>query len=189
MSSAEVSYDFSGSRVLVTGGSSGIGTAIATGFADAGARVSITGTRGAASEYDTDLARFAYHPLQMTDKGAIEELAEQLDGLDILVNNAGANFPGGKNEAIPDVFEERNGFVVPTQIPEQKSDVHQDIGVVRVHSHRPLEVPRSSLHVTLKQTDPADHRARVDEVGVQLEAALCGSDAHLDSFIEGARKQ
>ena len=33
-------------------------------------------------------------------------MAASLERLDILVNNAGANLPGGRNEAIPDVFEE-----------------------------------------------------------------------------------
>ena len=37
-----VSFDFIGSNVLVTGGTSGIGHAIATGFAKAGAAVTIT---------------------------------------------------------------------------------------------------------------------------------------------------
>ncbi|UCF46402.1 MAG: SDR family oxidoreductase [Myxococcales bacterium] len=100
------SFDFSGARVLVTGGSNGIGAAIAKGFADAGAQVVITGTRASASEYDGDLSAFEYHQLQLTDKAGIESLAASLDRLDILVNNAGGNFPGGKHEAVPDVFEE-----------------------------------------------------------------------------------
>jgi NAD(P)-dependent dehydrogenase (short-subunit alcohol dehydrogenase family) len=106
MSRAGVSFDFSGSRVLVTGGSSGIGTAIARAFAEAGARVAITGTRPSSGDYDRDLSGFAYHCLAMTDSAGIERLAAGLDGLDVLVNNAGANFPGGRNEAEPDVFEE-----------------------------------------------------------------------------------
>ena len=106
MSCAGVSFDFSGSRVLVTGGSSGIGTAIARAFADADAQVAITGTRPSSADYDRDLSGFAYHSLAMTDSAGIEGLAAGLDGLDVLVNNAGANFPGGRNEALPDVFEE-----------------------------------------------------------------------------------
>lgn len=100
------SFDFSGSKVLVTGGSSGIGAAIARAFADAGAEVVITGTRAAAGEYDGDLSAYEYRQLQLTDKEAIEALAASLDRLDVLVNNAGGNFPGGKHEAVPDVFEE-----------------------------------------------------------------------------------
>ena len=37
-----ISFDFSGTAVLVTGGTSGIGHAIATAFADAGAEVTVT---------------------------------------------------------------------------------------------------------------------------------------------------
>ncbi len=102
----EVRFDFSGSQVLVTGGSSGIGFAIANAFRTAGAEVLITGTRAAASDYDVDLSGFSYRSLQLTDPAAVEALAASLTGLDVLVNNAGANFPGGKNEALPDVFEE-----------------------------------------------------------------------------------
>jgi len=99
-------FDFSGARVLVTGGSNGIGAAIAKAFVDSDADVVITGTRASASEYDGDLSAYEYHQLQLTDKAAIESLASSLDRLDILVNNAGGNFPGGKHEAVPDVFEE-----------------------------------------------------------------------------------
>ncbi len=44
----QVSFDYRGTSVLVTGGTSGIGHAIATAFAAAGASVTVTGTRGAA---------------------------------------------------------------------------------------------------------------------------------------------
>jgi NAD(P)-dependent dehydrogenase (short-subunit alcohol dehydrogenase family) len=106
MSSNRIHFDFSGCRVLVTGGSNGIGLGIATAFHRAGAQVTITGTRGSASEYDHDLDTFRYHRLLMTDGPAIAAFPDQLDGLDVLVNNAGANLPGGKNEYIPEVFEE-----------------------------------------------------------------------------------
>jgi NAD(P)-dependent dehydrogenase (short-subunit alcohol dehydrogenase family) len=99
-------FDFSGARVLVTGGSNGIGAAIASAFADAGAEVAITGKRPSAGEYDGDLSRYEYHQLELGDKAAIEALAASLDRLDVLVNNAGCNFPGGRHEAVPDVFEE-----------------------------------------------------------------------------------
>jgi NAD(P)-dependent dehydrogenase (short-subunit alcohol dehydrogenase family) len=106
MSDANPRFDFGRRRVLVTGGSSGIGAGIARAFLDAGAEVVITGTRSAASEYDADLSAYTYHPLQMTDGAAIEVLARGLPGLDVLVNNAGATLPGGQNEYVPDVFEE-----------------------------------------------------------------------------------
>jgi 3-oxoacyl-[acyl-carrier protein] reductase len=97
-------FDFAGAAVLVTGGTSGIGHAVATTFADAGAGVTITGTRPAASDYDADLARFDYRQLQITDPGSIDALVDSLRRVDVLVNNAGANFPGGRDEWEPDTF-------------------------------------------------------------------------------------
>ncbi len=110
MSHANVQYDFSGSRVLVTGGSSGIGAGTARAFLDAGADVAITGTRASASDYDGDLSRYTYHSLQMTDHEGITRVADAMKGIDILVNNAGANFPGGRSEWEPDAFEESVGI-------------------------------------------------------------------------------
>ena len=106
MNRASVAYDFSGCRVLVTGGSRGIGAAIADAFLGAGAEVAITGTRMSASDYDRDLSAYAYQPLRMTDTDAIRRVADSQGGLDVLVNNAGANLPGGRNEWELDVFEE-----------------------------------------------------------------------------------
>ncbi len=105
MSRGRATFDFSGSRVLVTGGSNGIGYAIATAYRDAGASVLITGTRADPAGYDNDLAGLDYMTLDVRDKAAIQALAAGLPGLDILVNNAGASMPGG-DEWSPEGFEE-----------------------------------------------------------------------------------
>ena len=100
----QLSFDFSGTSVLVTGGTSGIGHAIATAFAASGASVSVTGTRAKAADYDTDLSAFDFRQLQVRDRAAVDALAAEFDSLDVLVNNAGANFPDGGDEWDPDVF-------------------------------------------------------------------------------------
>lgn len=101
-----ISFDYSGVKVLITGGSNGIGYGIACAYRDAGAQVTITGTRASAEDYDTDLSGMDYRQLQVTDNAQIDAVAASLDGLDILINNAGASLPGGKDEYEPDVFEE-----------------------------------------------------------------------------------
>ena len=106
MPSNSVRFDFSGARVLVTGGSNGIGLAIARAFAGAGARVAITGTQARASDYPHDLTAFDYAPLDVRDKAAIARTAGALGALDVLVNNAGANFPFQPSEWDPEVFED-----------------------------------------------------------------------------------
>lgn len=101
------SFDFTDSVVLVTGGTSGIGLAIAHGFADAGGDVIVTGTRDHATDYDADLGRFAYRRLVVDDPASVDALVASLDtlgSLDVLVNNAGANLPGGRDEWDPDAF-------------------------------------------------------------------------------------
>jgi len=104
--SARVRFDFNECNVLVTGGSNGIGLAIASAFADAGAAVTITGTRAHAADYEHDLSRFTYRALQLTDTAAIDALAASFSGLDVLINNAGAALPGGRDEWEPEVFAE-----------------------------------------------------------------------------------
>ena len=54
-----VRYDFTGARVLVTGGTSGIGAGIASAYRAAGAEVTITGTRASPADYEEDLKGFA----------------------------------------------------------------------------------------------------------------------------------
>lgn len=99
-----VSFDFTGTKVLVTGGTSGIGYAVSSAFAGAGASVTVTGTRSSAADYDTELSRFTYAQLEMRDGEAVDALAAGLGTLDVLVNNAGANFPDGLDEWSPEGF-------------------------------------------------------------------------------------
>lgn len=102
---ARVTFDFTGTQALITGGTSGIGYATATLFRDAGATVTITGTKETPDDYDTDLTGMNYRQLILTEQGSIDELVSTTSTLDVLVNNAGANFPGGLNEADPAGFE------------------------------------------------------------------------------------
>lgn len=99
-------HDFAGAHVLVTGGTSGIGAATAAGFREAGAEVTITGTRGSASEYDADLSGYRYFQLDVENKDQIDAVAAALPRLDVLVNNGGFALPSiGLDEWEPDVFD------------------------------------------------------------------------------------
>lgn len=81
--------DFTGQRVLVVGGSSGIGNGIAHGFRARGAHVHVWGTRASAVDYDpeegSDLAGLGYHRVDAGDPDAIEAAPAPFDGLDVLV--------------------------------------------------------------------------------------------------------
>jgi NAD(P)-dependent dehydrogenase (short-subunit alcohol dehydrogenase family) len=99
-----VAFDFTGTSVVVTGGTSGIGHAVAGAFRDAGANVIITGTRPSAADYHVDLGGFGYHPLELTNSSSVDAFVASLDAVDVLVNNAGANFPGGRDEWEPETF-------------------------------------------------------------------------------------
>lgn len=99
-------FDYTGTCVLVTGGTSGIGHAIAVAYATAGADVVVTGRSPGPDVYATDLGRFTYRPLVTTDDVSVDALVASLDRLDVLVNNAGATFPGGGDEWAPDAFLE-----------------------------------------------------------------------------------
>lgn len=99
-----VAYDYRGARVLVTGGSHGIGSGIAAAYRAAGAEVTITGTKPGMGDYEADLSGYRYLQLELTDNDQIRAVAEALPELDILINNAGRNF-AAQDEYDPDVFE------------------------------------------------------------------------------------
>ncbi|MEM8650520.1 MAG: SDR family oxidoreductase [Pseudomonadota bacterium] len=81
---------FEGKTVLVTGGRSGIGAAIARQFTDHGATV-VTAQRQGDENYDCIEADFSD---AATPKQVIEAVVEKYRQLDVLVNNAGVMFEG-----------------------------------------------------------------------------------------------
>jgi len=99
-----IRFDYTGTHVLVTGGTAGIGAGIAAAYRDAGAHVTITGTRPRATDYGAAAEGYAYLPMRLTDNAEIAAVATALPRLDILVNNAGGNFMAD-DEFAPDVFE------------------------------------------------------------------------------------
>jgi len=81
--------DFTDRRVLVVGGSSGIGNGIAHAFRDRGAKVCVWGTRAAREDYagleGSDLTGLAYAGVDVGDPDAIEGAPAPFDGLDVLI--------------------------------------------------------------------------------------------------------
>jgi NAD(P)-dependent dehydrogenase (short-subunit alcohol dehydrogenase family) len=96
-------FDLSGRAALVTGGSKGIGAAIAKGLALAGANVMIAARseedlRSCAASIQAEAGtRVVYRVTDMTDRDDVDALATaavaEFGKVDILVNNAGSNDP------------------------------------------------------------------------------------------------
>ncbi|TKT74820.1 SDR family oxidoreductase [Aquamicrobium sp. LC103] len=96
---------FSRRRVLVTGGSSGIGAAIAAGFAAAGAEVTATGVTEVeivAAAGEERLSGVSFHQLDVRDNAAVDDLLSSFERLDVVVNCAGVIRRG--DELDPEVF-------------------------------------------------------------------------------------
>lgn len=102
-------FDLTGKRALVTGGSSGLGLAIAQAFIDAGADVTIAGDRAEdVKQVSGKLNCFGIHAVLGT-KSAADDLAAQavdlMGGVDILVSNAGIEGPTtGASNPDPDKY-------------------------------------------------------------------------------------
>ncbi|MFC5742544.1 SDR family oxidoreductase [Dyella tabacisoli] len=104
---------FSGRTVLISGGGSGIGFAIASLFGELGARVVLTARNRARLDQATGtltergIEAFAYD-INIRNEGEVEALFEQLDAdalqPDVLINNAGGQFAAPALDISPNGF-------------------------------------------------------------------------------------
>jgi 3-oxoacyl-[acyl-carrier protein] reductase len=95
-------FSLAGKNAVVTGGSRGIGRAIALGLAQAGADVVLTykSNRAEADKVVTDITRLSRRglalPMDVMDRKSVEAAAKDAQGfgaISIFVNNAGINKP------------------------------------------------------------------------------------------------
>lgn len=93
--------DFNNKKVLVTGGTRGIGKKIAQEFAHCHAIVIITGTKKNAPDWLDDFCNISYEKLNIGHQGwhsDVNRIIDNHQGFDICINNAGINKVSKINE-------------------------------------------------------------------------------------------
>ncbi|WP_424534875.1 SDR family NAD(P)-dependent oxidoreductase [Sphaerisporangium viridialbum] len=143
--------DLTGRTALVTGSTSGIGHAIATAFARAGARVVVNGrderrTDEAAARIRAETGNPEVHPVAAdvgTEEGAEALIAAEPD-VDILVNNAG-------------IFAATPVFEIPDEEWLRYFEVNVLSGVRLARHHTPRMVGRGWGRVVFVSSESAVH--------------------------------
>jgi len=138
MSEAKINFNFNQKKVLITGGTSGMGEATAQAFVEAGANVIISGRNQ--ERAGNIMARLSDAPgsidfieADISDSAACKQLVEQavanLGGLDIVVNSAGVIYHATAEETTDEQWRETmdvnvNGmfYVCRAAIPHLKND-------------------------------------------------------------------
>ena len=88
-------FDMTGRHAVVVGGASGLGAAIALGFGQAGAKVSIVDVNAKAAERIASQVRFSgasavSYQADVTSRASLVAVAEDTGAPDVLVNSAGS---------------------------------------------------------------------------------------------------
>jgi NAD(P)-dependent dehydrogenase (short-subunit alcohol dehydrogenase family) len=121
----QTTFDFTDETVIVTGGSSGIGRAIATAFGEAGATVIVADLREDPKDVGADLptheaiadaggrAEFVQTDVSSPDEvRSLVEAAREFGGVDVMVNNAGIFGGGSIRETDPSELDRLLGVNV-----------------------------------------------------------------------------
>lgn len=109
-------FDLTGRVAIVTGGSKGLGLAMAEGFASAGASVMLVSRHGEEAQTAADKISHDYHrksvgfSADVTAADQVETMIaaaiKQFGRIDILVNSAGINIRGAIDAITPEQFQQ-----------------------------------------------------------------------------------
>lgn len=167
-----MSYSIDAKRVLVTGASSGIGAALAEGFAARGAVVGICARR--TGRLDEVLARMREHSpdsrawtVDLDDLDGIDafagKVADELGGIDVLVNNAG----------------------IPKRRDVTRLTGDEVEAVMRINYFSPVRLTLALLPGIIERTGRIVNVSSVAaRLGPPIEAAYAASKAALTAFSE-----
>jgi len=138
--SSGISINLSGKIALITGGTRGIGKAIADRFLEAGASIILTGTK--TSEVDKLNAentsdKITYLQVDFTDKSSVKTFVNKISAypkIDILINNAGVNKIALNTETTDEDFDLLNDINVkgPYILCREVSKIMKNNGYGRI---------------------------------------------------------
>jgi NAD(P)-dependent dehydrogenase (short-subunit alcohol dehydrogenase family) len=187
-----------GKVVIVTGGSKGLGRAMALGFAEAGADVVIASRKldrceAVATEVRTTGRRALAVACHVGDWSQCEALIDQtistFGRLDVLVNNAGiAPVPPSLKDVTSDLFDKTIGVNLkgPLRLMALAAD-HLPRGgsIINISSKASLHpTPFTVVYAAAKAAQNALTKAAALELGprgIRVNAIVCGT-FHTDSF-------
>ena len=173
-----------GRHVLVTGGSSGIGSAIVEGFVRQGARVTfldVQEPQGKGAEHDAASATFVR--CDLTDLNALErairDAARDRGPVEVLVNNAASDDRHTLQDVTAEYFDQRMAvnlrhfvFAARAVVPamqEHKEGVIINLGSTAWH----LAVPNLLLYETAKAGIEGLTRSLARDLGPQGIRVVC----------------
>jgi NAD(P)-dependent dehydrogenase (short-subunit alcohol dehydrogenase family) len=177
MSYLEHLFGMKGKRVLVTGGSRGIGAAIAEGFVKAGARVTICSRDAAACEATARELQHHGHcvaiPCNIASaedrRRLAQEFARQEQALDVMVNNAGAiwsaplaEYPESGWDKVFDLNVKGSFFLIQALLPmlEAAASADDPARIINVGSINVLSVPRHETYAYTASKAALHHLTR-----------------------------
>ena len=143
-----ITGDFAGETVIVTGGSSGIGRAVALAFGDAGATVINADVRREPKDLDAEQptheairdhgGKAEYVETDVSDPAELESVvaaAQEKGGVDVMINNAGVHVSRRFCDVSPADFEQVHGVnargtFFGTQAAAEDMIARDDLGVI-----------------------------------------------------------